>query len=113
MTRWLPVIAAAVLLIAGCSSSAKPHVRASTPPGDASFLAAIHAQTIDPTLYTDVSDDRLLSAAHEACSLLAHPSNAPYGPANNMIGQGWLADQVAGIVHYAQLDMCPNAAPTP
>jgi len=118
--RWAaPALLVATL--AACSSSggasAAAHSSAAATPS-AKYLAGLHqlhgaaggqGETFDEL--NSMSDDDLLRYGRTACSYLNHPSDHPYGPANDMIRGGQISEALtaAAIAKAAKLFLCPAA----
>lgn len=101
----------AVLGIAGCSSSGgdSPPSAPSTTTAQR-YLSSLHSMQVGEGGFDAYSDDDLLTTGRSVCQMLKHPTDHPYGPANDLISQGWNALPAAALVRAAELTLCINGS---
>lgn len=112
-----------VLLVAAmtaCSSSGTSRPASASPSTpQQSYLAALHAlhgsaagETTDEL--HSLSDASLLSLGRTACAYLNHPADHPYGPANELVGNGYVDEALtaAAVAKEAKTYLCPTAPGT-
>jgi hypothetical protein len=114
----LALLAAAVTACSSGGGTSRP-ASTSPPAPQQSYLAALHAlhgsaagETTDE-LHT-LSDARLLSLGRTACGYLNHPADHPYGPANEIVGNGYVDEALtaAAVAKEAKTYLCPTAPGT-